>query len=286
MIQSISFFSDIDQMMIHYYRQSLSESMLIEMGYTQEQLDKKGVNTWNDWHILASERPVFAPPKQKTHYIDIPGGNGSLDLSESLTGYPVYNNRSGSFTFRVMNDYGGWSERYSEIMGYLHGQSMCAVLADDDKWFYHGRFVVEEWNSADTWSEITIGYEVNPFKWMAISSTDPWLWDPFNFDTDMIMEQTFKNMVINSPSSWTEFCFVSDFFGSVPFSPTITVSGAPLTGIDIRFINKYLGIDITQNFKNGSVFVPDFIFYGQKTPYKMLFRGSGTVSMNFRSGRL
>ena len=84
-------------------------------------------NTWDDWKILPTERPVFAPPKPKTTYIDIPGGNGALDLSESLTGYPIYENRTGSFKFRVMNDYVEWHERYTEIMEHLHGRSMNAI---------------------------------------------------------------------------------------------------------------------------------------------------------------
>lgn len=256
-----------------------------------------GKNTWDDWKILPTERPVFAPPKPKTTYIDIPGGNGTLDLSESLTRYPIYNNRTGSFTFRVMNDYGNWAERYSEIMEYLHGRSMKAVLEDDDQWFYQGRFSVEEWRSGDTWSEITIGYDVNPFKWSVFSTTDPWIWDPFNFDTGIIYEKTFKNIEINSSSigssdgstvegTWDYIWFDTVLFGLAPVSPTITITDAPLTGIDIRFINTYLDIDVTRNLKNGSTFVPDIIFYGQKDAYEMRFRGMGKVSIDFRHGRL
>lgn len=243
-------------------------------------------NTWDDWHILPTERPVFAPPEPKTHYIDIPGGNGSLDLTESLTGYPVYNNRTGSFTFRVMNDYGNWSERYSEIMEHLHGRNMKAVLADDDQWFYQGRFTVDGWKSGSTWSEITIGYNVNPFKWSVLSSTEPWLWDPFNFETGIIWEDTFNNVTVNSPNEYKELSFASHFFGSVPISPTFQISGAPLTGVDIRFVNTYLGIDKIMNFKNGSAFAPDFIFYGQTEPYKIYVKGTGTISIDFRVGRL
>lgn len=243
-------------------------------------------NTWDDWKILPSIRPVFVPPTQKTNYIDIPGGDGSLDLSESLTKYPVYNNRTGSFKFRVMNDYMPWADRYSEIMGYLHGRTMRAILTEDPDYFYQGRFSVDSWDSGDTWSEITIGYNVNPFKWSVLSSTEPWKWDPFNFDTGIIWEPTFSSISINSPSSWITYTFMSDFFGDVPISPTITVSDAPTTGIDIQFTNTYLNIDETLNFKNGTTPAPDFIFYGQTNEYEMHFKGTGVISIDFRVGRL
>lgn len=243
-------------------------------------------NTWDDWRLLPVSRPVFTPPTVKTNYIDVPGGNGLLDLSESLTKYPVYNNRTGSFKFRVMNDYMPWADRYSEIMGYLHGRTMRAILTDDPDYFYQGRFSVDSWDSGDTWSEITIGYNVNPFKWSVLSSTDReplWIWDPFNFDTGII---TFSSISINSPSSWITYTFMSDFFGDVPTSPTITISDAPATGIDIQFINTYLNIDETLNFKNGTTPVPDFIFYGQINEYTMRFKGTGAISIDFRVGRL
>ena len=243
-------------------------------------------NTWDDWRLLPVSRPVFAPPKVKTNYIAIPGGNGLLDLSESLTKYPVYENRTGSFAFRVMNGYMPWAQRYSEIMGYLHGQSARAILADDPDYFYQGRFSVDSWDSGDTWSEITIGYSVNPFKWNIMSSTDHWIWDTFDFDTGVIWEETFSGITINSPNAWVKRTFMEDFFGDVPISPTITVSGAPATGVDIRFVNTYLAIDATLNFKNGTAHAPDFIFYGQTSAYEMYFKGTGTISMDFRIGRL
>lgn len=243
-------------------------------------------NTWDDWRLLPVSRPVFAPPEVKTNYVEIPGGNGVLDLSEALTKYPVYKNRTGSFTFRVMNGYLPWQERYSEIMNYLHGRSMRAVLDDDPGYFYQGRFSVDGWASADTWSEITIGYNVNPFKWNLWSSTEPWLWDPFNFETGVIWEDTFSGITVDSPDDWIQYSFTKDFFGDVPISPTIKISGAPATGIDIRFVNSYLGIDLTMNFKNGETFAPDFIFYGETESYQMYFRGTGTVAIDFRVGRL
>ena len=240
-------------------------------------------NTWDDWKILPTERPVFAPPKPKTTYIDIPGGNGALDLSESLTGYPIYENRTGSFKFRVMNDYVEWHERYTEIMEHLHGRSMNAIHADDPDYFYKGRFTVDSLESGDTWSQITIGYTVDPYKWSVLSSVDPWLWDPFNFEKDIIWEQSFSNIVINSPSSWTSDTFDGVLFGKSPISPVFNVSNS--NGLMVRFVNAYLGIDETVYLVDGKNTIPDFVFYGQNS-YTLMFKGVGTVSIEFRVGRL
>ena len=73
-------------------------------------------NTWDDWHLVPASRPLFNPPTVKTKIIDIPGANGNLDLSDSLTKYPVYNNREGQIEFIVMNDYWEWYDAYSTIM--------------------------------------------------------------------------------------------------------------------------------------------------------------------------
>ena len=50
-------------------------------------------NTWDDWRLVSPVLPSFAPPTQKTTYLDIPGASGVIDLSEMLTGYPIFNNR-------------------------------------------------------------------------------------------------------------------------------------------------------------------------------------------------
>ena len=77
-------------------------------------------NTWDDWHLIPTTRPLFNPPTVKTNIIDIPGGDGVLDLTTALAGRPTYNNRTGSWTFIVQNGFKDWTALYSEIMVYLH----------------------------------------------------------------------------------------------------------------------------------------------------------------------
>ena len=45
------------------------------------------------------------------------------------------------------NDFKPWHMAYSDIMDYLHGQKLRAVLEDDPEYFYEGRFTVNVWKS-------------------------------------------------------------------------------------------------------------------------------------------
>ncbi len=148
---------------------------------------KDEINTWDDWHLIPSTRPVISPPSVRTNYIDIPGRNGSLDLSEVLTGYPLYQDRSGSLKFYVMHDYwvddqgnNQWQETYRTIAEYLHGQRLYMQLEDDKSYYYEGRFALDNWTSDEHYSTITIKYVLEPFKWKTECGTD-WLWDYINF---------------------------------------------------------------------------------------------------------
>ena len=103
-------------------------------------------HTWRDWRLVPTSRPVFLPPEVKTTEIDIPGSDGSLDLTESLTGDVKYKNRVGSIEFQVENR-SNWADVYSEIMNYLHGKQMKAILDDVPNFYYLGRFSINNWKS-------------------------------------------------------------------------------------------------------------------------------------------
>ena len=156
------------------------------------------INTWDDWHLIPTSRPVFNPPSVKEVYIDIPGSNGRLDMTESLAGYPLYDNRTGSFEFIVANGYRPlWIGGYQKFANWLHGRDLRCVLDDDTSYFYEGRFTMKEWksNNDGTWSNVTIDYNVAPYKRSIHTSLDDWLWDPFNFETDVINKV--NNITIN-----------------------------------------------------------------------------------------
>lgn len=243
-------------------------------------------NTWDDWRLVPSSRPVFNPPAQKVKTLDIPGGDGVIDLSQALTGYPVYQNRTGSIEFIVMNDFKPWHMAYSDIMDYLHGQSMKAVLEDDPEYFYEGRFTVNAWKSEKDWSRIVIDYDVGPYKWSVLSSIDDWLWDPFNFQNGVIRSMLFKNISVSTTMLTRRLD--AALFGRAPICPSFIVSTTARRGVHIRFVNPQLGLDETKLLPEGRSQIPEFVFFGDQgaTMYLWCDSGTGAVSVDFRQGRL
>ena len=53
-------------------------------------------NTWDDCYLIPTSRPVVNPPSVKTNMIEIPGGDGVLDLTTALAGRVLYKNRTGA----------------------------------------------------------------------------------------------------------------------------------------------------------------------------------------------
>lgn len=243
-------------------------------------------NTWDDWRLVPASRPVFNPPEPKIKTLDVPGGNGLIDLSQSLTGYPVYQNRTGSFEFIVMNDFKRWHIAYSDIMDYLHGQTMRAVLEDEPDYFYEGRFSVKEWKSEKNWSRISIDYSVGPYKWSRLSSIEDWLWDPFNFQNGIIRSALVKNISVTPATKILNLN--AAVLGRAPVCPKFSVSTSAKRGVHIRFLNPQLGIDLTKLLPDGTAQIPEFIFFGDKGAVVHLWcdSGSGNVSIDFRQGRL
>ena len=244
-------------------------------------------NTWDDWHLIPSSRPVFNPPAVKTRYLDVPGANGSLDLTGSLTGYPVYQNREGSFEFYVDNEHAPWHEIYSSVMSYLHGQKMNAILEDDPEYYYQGRFSVDSWKSQKDNSMITINYNVSPYKWAVKSSIEPWLWDPFSFVSGVITSGIFSGITVSSGG--TPLTFDTKEVGDAPISVGF-VAGSN-AGVRLTISGK----DDVNIAAGSSQKVPGLIMYrgtwlyggrpAEVIAYPSQGSSSATLSMDFRRGR-
>ena len=163
-----------------------------------------GANTWNDWHLIPTSRPAIAHPPFTTKYVEIPGSDGYLDLSDYLTGYPVYGARTGSLQFYVDNEHENWEVIRGKIVRMLHGKKLKMQLTDDPKYYYEGRFTVGNWESGQQRSAITISYQLKPFKYTIDRyGIDDFIWDTFNFETDYDYYAYCHNVIVSGSISFT-----------------------------------------------------------------------------------
>ena len=251
-------------------------------------------NTWDDWHLVSKSRPFFNPPTVKTKYIEIPGSSGQVDISEALTGYPIYTNREGTWDFWVLNlediefeyDYKfpRWNDLYSEIMNSLNGKIVRAYLEDEPDYYYEGKFTVASYKPGDSAtnprSTLTIGYNVGPYKWRPKDSIEPWTWDDFSFEHGVIYPMLYKDIEV-TPGETIHKVFTTRDLGFAAVRPEIIVEDGPIT---IRFVNSALDIDKTKEFVTGTTIAYDFVIWGDRV--EMDFSGEGKVSIRFRIGRL
>ncbi len=178
-------------------------------------------NTWEDWHLIPSSRPSIAHPTVATKFIEIPGTDGMIDLTDYLTGRPVYGQRQGSLNFLVANYFETWETIREKIVSMLHGKRLKMRLMDDPDYYYEGRFSVGQWESGSNNSAISITYQLDPYKKrIRANGSMPQLWDTFNFEKDYDYYTVMSPLSVNGTKDYT---IIS---GELEFSPVVTwVSG-------------------------------------------------------------
>lgn len=217
-------------------------------------------DSWEDWHLVPTSRPVINPPEVKTSYVEIPGANGKLDLTESLNDYITYGNRTGSMEFIVITGYMSWEQTYAMIVNRIHGKKVRLYLDDDKGWFYTGRISVNEWKSDKSYSTITFDYDLYPYKHEVLSSDNLWPWSG-SFEANDI-----ENNIVNRSVSNTENLII--YGGYEPQVMTITVDSVAHGGSMLTLKNGMgykKSIQITQTGK-------------QRIPQFVLTRGLNTLS--------
>lgn len=163
-------------------------------------------NTYKDWKLIPTSRPLLNPPTPKTNYVDIPGMDGTLDYTEVLAGIK-YSNRQGSWEFIVLNGYAEWYQRYSEIMNYIQGKKFRVILDDEPDYYYNCRLSVNSWKSDKDWSKIVIDYIAEPFKYPLTSTASyDWLWNELfsnviYYGTFDVVNSKWRNLINETPET-------------------------------------------------------------------------------------
>ena len=209
-------------------------------------------NTWDDWHLIPTSRPTFGPPEANMMLVEVPGANGSLNLSKAMTGYVTYKNRSGSFEFLVQTEYwgGSWTKCYHTIMSYLHGEERHAILDDEPDYYYDCIWNVGSWTNGSKWPTVVLSYSAQPFKKSLHGVSEPWLWDPFSFETGVINNfQPYDSETgVLSPITIDGSLTINIIGGDEPVAPTFDIG--TITGSLTVALNNGTAYALTANKVN------------------------------------
>lgn len=119
------------------------------------------IHSYRDLNLILS-KPVIPPAKVKVNMIDIPGGDGSIDLTEAH-GKINYHDRDCTFTFAVF-PYEDFEEKKREVSNILNGKRFKITLDKDPNYYWVGRCFVNEYASDKKKYTIVVGATVAPYK--------------------------------------------------------------------------------------------------------------------------
>jgi len=124
--------------------------------------------SYGDWGLILNQF-LMSEPNPKEVYIDVPGGDSSIDLTEYLTGDIAYEDREFSATFGIVYP-GETMDEITAIRSYIHGKKMRIELPDDPAYYYTGRCKVSTSKSYPfVYLEVTARCE--PWKYKKLLTT-------------------------------------------------------------------------------------------------------------------
>lgn len=204
-------------------------------------------HSWDDFSLILAQK-IIGTPSPKTEEIDIPGGDGVLDLTDFF-GEVKYNNRELSFEYSTIVPQSEFMDLFSRVQNALHGKKMQIVLDDDPDWFYIGRITVSEWKAEKAVGTLTIDCDCEPYKYR--------------------MNETVVSKAMGGGTSTVNLTN-----GRKRVIPTITTD----TETTISF-GTYTG-----TFNAGTFMIPELELTEGDNAVKV--RGTGTVSFSYREGAL
>ena len=203
------------------------------------------INTKTYGLIVAPYEIPMPPPR--TDYVEIPGRNGSLDLSEAY-GSVLYQDRIIPITLYAI---GLYDTALSDFINAVHGKRMQITFSKDSTWYYNGRVNVNAITRQDGYCEIGLEITAEPYKLA---------------QTETKVSRTGNGTVtLNN--------------GQMPVVPVITNTKAATLAF------TYQGTSMQVNLAIGTHTVPSLALSENETK-TVTITSEGKVTFAFRKGRL
>lgn len=207
------------------------------------------VHSYDDLSLVLSEKDI-PPAAPKTTYIDVPGADGSIDLTESH-GEVKFKDRDLKFTFTMLpSDRTDWEEKKTEISNLLNGKVCKITLDTDEDYYYQGRCTVDDYLQDINLKQFVIKAKVKPYKYKQDVTV-----------VNVQLEQTEKTIFLNN--------------GRMSIAPLIECS-------DDNTIITFKGT--TYNLSKGTYKLLDIQL--KQGSNALTVSGTGTVTFRYQEGDL
>ena len=124
------------------------------------------LHSWDDLSLILMSQKVGLPPI-KTCTVDLPAGDGELDLTDYFGG-PQYGNRTLEFTFACVDDIWSISKAAQQV---LHGKNFNITLDDDPGFYYKGRVSIDDWDISRVAGTMQMTCSCGPYKYKQDKTT-------------------------------------------------------------------------------------------------------------------
>ncbi|MBQ1294598.1 MAG: phage tail family protein, partial [Clostridiales bacterium] len=144
-------------------------------------------HTLDDMGLALGNNNYIGDPEMETTYIQVPGRTGLIDATEAISGRRIYKKRQLSFELGGVRERLSWDAVISAFRNNINGRVCRLILDNDPGYFWRGRVYIKDFDRFRELGTFTLSVPTaDPYKYALTSSSEPWLWDPFNFETDMI----------------------------------------------------------------------------------------------------
>lgn len=223
------------------------------------------LHSYRDFSLILTQK-TFSSPELQEEYVDVPGRDGPIDVSEVLTGTIKFKERTISMKFFSVAPAQMWSAEYSNLQNKLLGKKCKIIFDDDPDYYWIGRIRSIEQDQDGKHMQYSVEVKADPYKMDRYSSTEDWEWDPFDFENGVANEG--KDIQVDGKAKGYIYA------GRKKSYPIITSSA----GMMLEFKGK------SYQIPKGTTSMYEVILdYGNN---ELTFTGNGIITIEYRGGSL
>ena len=173
-------------------------------GFTIQRFDGTYIyHSLTDFGLAVSNTDYIGEPTLETFTVDVPGRKGIVDMSEDLTGYPVFKTREIKLHVGGLNPKNDWDSVISTWRNYYHGRKCRIVFDNDPQWFWEGRVYINNFTRKQSLGEFDLKMTAFAYKKKLLPVTDEYTGPDDIEIRDFEIPTSPRFRVINGPATLT-----------------------------------------------------------------------------------